>query len=427
MEIEIALILLAVFIGALALGLWAFVTLFAVAILIMILGGDFSFDKAGILAAKVSVRASRSWELSAIPLFLLMGEMLFRADLSKRLFEGLAPIFRHFPGGLLHVNVAGCTTFAAVSGSSAATTATIGRISVPELLGRRYDRQLVLGSLAGSGSLGLLIPPSIAMIIYGVIGDVSIVRLFAAGLIPGLVLALMYSAYIALRGSGSARDPKPENLRALMGLIPILALVGAVLGSIYGGIASPTEAAAVGVAGATILTLIERRLSWELIRSSLIAATRLTCVMGAVVIAASVMSAAAGMVGVPQSLANWVVGLGLSVTMLLVAIAIFYIFLGLFLDGISIMVVSLPLIMPIVLASGIDPIWFGVFLVLMIELGLMTPPVGFNLFIIQSISGASMGEIARAAVPFFLIMLTAVVLFTIFPQIVLWLPDQLFK
>ncbi|UYV38692.1 TRAP transporter large permease subunit [Rhodobacteraceae bacterium D3-12] len=426
MEFEIALILLCFFIGALALGLWAFMTLFIVAILTMVLGGDFSFAKAGILAAKVSVRASRSWELSAIPLFLLMGEMLFRANLSKRLFEGLVPIFRHLPGGLLHVNVAGCTTFAAVSGSSAATTATIGRISVPELLGRGYDRRLVLGSLAGSGSFGLLIPPSIAMIVYGVIGDVSIVRLFAAGLIPGLVLALLYSAYIAMRGGPVTRDSKPTNLRALLGLLPILVLVFAVLGSIYGGIASPTEAAAVGVAGAAVLILIERRMTWELIRESLVAATRLTCVMGAVVVAASLMSAAASIVGIPQGLANWVLGLNLNTTMLLVAIAIFYIFLGLFLDGISIMVVSLPLIMPIVLAAGIDPIWFGVFLVLMIELGLMTPPVGFNLFIIQSISGASIGEIARATVPFFLIMLGAVVLFTVFPQIILWLPALLF-
>lgn len=426
MELEITFLLLAVFIGALALGLWAFMTLFVVAVLIMVLGGDFSFTKAGILAAKVSVRASRSWELSAIPLFLLMGEMLFRADLSKRLFEGLVPIFRHLPGGLLHVNVAGCTTFAAVSGSSAATTATIGRISVPELLGRGYDRRLVLGSLAGSGSFGLLIPPSIAMIVYGVIGDVSIVRLFAAGLIPGLVLALMYSTYIAIRGGRTERDSAPTSPRALLGLLPILVLVFAVLGSIYGGIASPTEAAAVGVAGAAVLILVERRMTWDLMRNSLMAATRLTCVMGAVVIAASVMSASAGIVGIPQALTNWVLSLNLSTTMLLIAIATFYIFLGLFLDGISIMVVSLPLIMPIVLAAGIDPIWFGIFLVLMIELGLMTPPVGFNLFIIQSISGASIGEIARATVPFFLIMLGAVVLFTVFPQIVLWLPGQLF-
>ncbi|SMO90431.1 TRAP transporter, DctM subunit [Thalassovita litoralis] len=426
MEFEIALILFVIFIGGLALGLWAFATLFVVATLIMVLGGDFSFDKAGILAAKVSVRASRSWEMSAIPLFLLMGEMLFRADLSKRLFEGLVPIFRHFPGGLLHVNVAGCTTFAAVSGSSAATTATIGRISVPELLGRGYDRRLVLGSLAGAGSFGLLIPPSIAMIVYGVIGDVSILRLFAAGLVPGLVLALMYSAYIALRGGKATVDPKPANMRALFGLLPILALVVAVLGSIYGGIASPTEAAAVGVAGAAVLILIERRMTWELIRDSLIAATRLTCVMGAVVIAASFMSAAAGIVGIPQALVNWVLSLNLSMTMLLIAIAIFYIFLGLFLDGISIMVVSLPLVMPIIMAAGIDPIWFGVFLVLMIELGLMTPPVGFNLFIVQSISNAPIGEIARATFPFFLIMLGAVVLFTVFPQIVLWLPGMLF-
>jgi C4-dicarboxylate transporter DctM subunit len=415
-----------VFFSSLALGLWAFFSLIIAAISIMVFGADFDLGKVGILLAKITVRSSRSWELSAVPLFLLMGELLFRADLSRRLFDGLSTIFNRIPGGLLHVNVTGCTVFAAVSGSSAATTATVGRISVPELLSRGYSRSLILGSLAGSGSFGLLIPPSIGLIIYGVLGEVSIVRLFAAGFLPGLIVATFYSLYIGFTSPKVDQHANVVGCKALLGLLPIFFLILIVLGSIYCGIASPTEAAAVGVAGALLLAFIEKRLTREFIFESLFAATHLTCVIGAVVITASALSTASGIVGAPQAIASWVVALNLNKTMLLFALALFYILLGLFLDGVSILVLTLPLTMPIAVATGIDPIWFGIFLILMIELGLMTPPVGFNLFVIQSISSASIGEIALAAVPFFLIMCASVILFTVFPEIVLWLPHQLF-
>ena len=297
---------------------------------------------------------------------------------------------------------------------------------MPELLKRGYSRPLILGSLAGAGSFGLLIPPSIGLIIYGVLGEVSIVKLFAAGFLPGLIVALFYSIYLGVVSPRLDTESTAIDWHALLGLLPIFFLIFIVLGSIYCGIASPTEAAAVGVGGALILAFIEKRLTKQFFVESVFAATQLSCVIGAVVITASVLSTATGIVGIPQTIASWVVGLNLNKAMLLFALALFYILLGLFLDGISIVVLTLPLTLPIAVATGIDPIWFGIFLILMIELGLMTPPVGFNLFVIQSISKASIGEIALAAVPFFLIMSASVILFTIFPQIVLWLPNQLF-
>ena len=310
MELEIGLAIIAIFLASLILGLWAFGALALTAVFLLISGADFSLHKAGIMLAKSTVGASRSWELSAIPLFLLMGELLFRADLSQRLFNGLAVIFNRVPGGLMHVNVVGCTTFAAVSGSSAATTATIGRISVPELTERGYSKSLILGSLAGAGSFGLLIPPSIAMIIYGVLAEVSIVKLFAAGVIPGLIVATFYSLYIMVVGRHEDKTNRPvADMTALLGLVPIGLLIFLVLGSIYGGIASPTEAASVGVFGALLLIIIERRLSWSILKESLAAATQLSCVIGAVVITASALSSAAGLVGLPQAIASWFIGL----------------------------------------------------------------------------------------------------------------------
>ncbi len=426
MDFQAAVFIIGIFFISLALGIWAFFSLLIVSVCVMVFGADFGLDKVGMLIAKITVRSSRSWELSAIPLFLLMGELLFRADLSRRLFDGLSTLFNRIPGGLLHVNVTGCTVFAAVSGSSAATTATVGRISFPELIKRGYSRSLILGSLAGAGSFGLLIPPSIAMILYGVLGEVSIVRLFAAGFLPGLIVASMYCIYLGFASAHTQAEASAIEWRALLGLLPVFFLIIVVLGSIYSGIASPTEAAAVGVGGAMVLALIEKRLTISFFVDSVFAAAQMSCVIGAVVMTASVLSTASGIAGVPQAIASWVMGLELSKTMLLVALALFYMLLGLFLDGVSILVLTLPLTLPIAITSGIDPVWFGIFLVLMIELGLMTPPVGFNLFVIQSISDASIEEIAMAAIPFFLIMCGAVILFTIFPNIILWLPNQLF-
>ena len=408
-------------------GLWVFAALLVTALIALTVGAGLDPDRAGILTAKVMVRSSRSWELSAIPLFLLMGELLLRGGTSARLFTGLAPLVGRLPGGLLHVNVLGCTLFAAVSGSSTATTATVGRVSLPELRERGYPEPLALGSLAGAGSFGLLIPPSIAMIIYGVLSETSVARLFAAGLVPGLLIAALYSAYVATR---CPRPPRAinarSNWRATLGLLPVMVLIALVLGSIYAGFASPTEAAAVGVAGAVLLVTLEGRLTWAVLRASMRAAAILTGVLGAVVVTAALLASAAGMAGAPRAVAGWVAGLDLTPGMLLFALAVVYVLLGLFLDGISILVLTLPVVLPVVVQAGIDLVWFGVFLTLMIEMGLMTPPVGFNLFVIQSISGSPVLRVARAALPFFLIMAAAVALLAVFPGIVTWLPDRLY-
>ncbi|MEO1190890.1 MAG: TRAP transporter large permease [Pseudomonadota bacterium] len=422
LSLIIPLLALLVFLAG---GMWIFSALLITAILLLTVSAGLDPERAGILGSTVLVRASRSWELSAIPLFLFMGELLLRGGTAARLFTGLVPVVGRLPGGLLHINVVGCTLFAAVSGSSTATTATVGRVSLPQLDQMGYPRMLAIGSLAGAGSFGLLIPPSIAMIIYGVLSETSVARLFAAGLVPGLVVAALYSLYVAFRHprasdhSGTWRDT--------LGLLPVAGLVALVLGAIYLGFASPTEAAAVGVAGALALIALEGRLNRAVIYDSLAAAARLTAVLGAVVIAASVLASAAGMVALPRSFAAWVTGFELSAGMLLLALAVFYIVLGLFLDGVSILVLTLPVVLPVVQAAGIDLVWFGVFLVLMIEMGLMTPPVGFNLFVLQSISGEPVLRIAKAALPFFVIMGVAVLLFTLFPQIVLFLPDLLYN
>jgi tripartite ATP-independent transporter DctM subunit len=410
----------------LALGQWVFAALIVTALIVLTVGAGLDLERAGILASKIIVRSSRSWELSAIPLFLLMGELLLRGGTSARLFKGLAPLVGRLPGGLLHVNVLGCVLFAAVSGSSTATTATVGRISLPELQERGYPRGLAMGSLAGAGSFGLLIPPSIAMIIYGVLSETSVAHLFAAGLIPGLIVALLYSSYVAIRCPRPPKSDVPVSLRDTVGLIPVFGLIALVLGSIYLGIASPTEAAAVGVAGAAILVALDRRLTMAVALTSFRAAATTSAVLGAVAITAAVLASSTGMAGIPQAIAGWVDSLSLGPYQLLLALAIFYILLGLFLDGISILVLTLPVVMPIVHAAGIDPVWFGIFLVLMIEMGLMTPPVGFNLFVIQSISGEPVMDIARAAFPFFVLMALAVTLFTVMPNLVLWLPRFLY-
>lgn len=415
----------------LASGLWVFAALLLTALATLVLSAELDPSRAGIMLSRVMVGASRSWELSSVPLFLFMGEILLRGGLSQKIFDGLSPLLSRLPGGHLHVNIVGCTLFSAVSGSSTATTATVGKVSLPELKKRGYAEGLSVGSLAGAGSFGLLIPPSIALIIYGVLSETSIAKLFAAGLIPGFVIATAYSAYIAIVAprSSTISAVNSEDLplgHAVTGLLPILALVVLVLGSIYAGLASPTEAASIGVAGAVVLAALERQLSLRILKVALAEAMLLTSVLGAVVVAASLLASAIGMAGLPQEIAAGVASLDLGPGMLILLLAVIYLGLGLFLDGISILVLTLPIVLPIVMQSGIDLVWFGVFLTLMIELGLMTPPVGFNLFVIQSVSGVAVGRVARGAAPFFLLMLCCVVLFTLVPDIVLWLPERLY-
>jgi tripartite ATP-independent transporter DctM subunit len=377
--------------------------------------------------------SSSSWTLTALPLFIWMGEILFRTRLSQDMFKGLAPWLQALPGRLLHTNVAGCTIFAAVSGSSAATCATIGKMTLPELSKRGYPDNMVIGTLAGAGTLGLLIPPSIIMIVYGVTADVSIAKLFIAGVLPGLMLAGLFSGYIiywALHHPEQvpANDREytfMEKVRESGSLIPVVGLIAAVLGSIYAGIATATEAAAVGVVGAMVLSAAQGSLNWPSFKESLMGATRLYCMIALILAGASFLTLSMGYIGLPRHLAEWIATLGLSQFELILALTIFYIVLGCFLDGISMVVLTMGVIMPTVQKAGIDPLWFGIFIVLVVEMAQITPPVGFNLFVLQGMTGRDLLWIAKATLPMFFLMMAAVLLIYFFPGIVTWMPQQM--
>lgn len=418
----------------LGLGVWIFVGLIAVsgAGLVLLAGMDLS--RVGTIATGIIYRYSSAWELAAIPMFIWMGEIIFRTDISDRIFRGLAPFVAHVPGRLLHTNVMGCTLFAAVSGSSAATTATVGKITTTELSSRGYNKSLSLGSLAGAGSFGLLIPPSIIMIVYGILAEVSISRLFAAGVFPGLMIAALFSLYIIVRAlldpsvspQGGERYRPRDYAYALVDLLPIFALMGIVLGAIYTGVATPSEAAAVGVFGALVIAGVLRQLSLRLLMDTLMGAVQLSAMICSLLIAAAFLSTAMGYLHIPADVARAIGALNLSPAMLILTLTGFYIVLGLFLDGVSIIVMSLPITLPLVAAAGIDPVWFGIFLIVTVELGQVTPPVGFNLFVLQGMTGEPVGRVALYAFPFFCLMLLGIALLAMFPQIVLWLPGYLY-
>lgn len=424
----------ALLIGALFLilgsGVWIGLTLSGVAWIGMQL---FSVRPAGDAMAVTIWGSASSWTLTALPLFVWMGEILFRTRLSQDMFRGLAPWMQALPGRLLHTNVVGCAIFAAVSGSSAATCATIGKMSLPELQRRGYPESMTLGSLAGAGTLGLLIPPSIIMIVYGVAADVSIAQLFIAGVIPGILLALMFSAYIAvwaLRHPGLIPPADPPmsfgaKLRESRALIPVVLLIAAVLGSIYAGIATATEAAALGVLGALIISAAQGSLTWQTFKDSLMGGTRLYCMIALILAGAAFLTLSMGYIGLPRHLAEWIGGLGLSQFQLIVVLSLFYVLLGCFLDGISMVVLTMGVIMPTVVKAGIDPLWFGIFIVIVVEMAQVTPPVGFNLFVLQGMTKRDIGHIARATFPFFLLMVAAVGLLYVFPQLVTFLPQQM--
>lgn len=424
-------IMLALIILFLGLGVWVFVGLFLVAITSLAFIADFPLDRIGYIARSVTWRSASAWELSAIPLFIWMGEIIFRTDISDRLFRGLSPLVQWMPGRLLHTNVLGCTLFAAVSGSTSATTATVGKITTTALAERSYNNSLSVGSLAGAGSLGLLIPPSIVMIIYGVLAEVSIAKLFAAGIMPGLLVAFLYSSYIILRCAINPElAPRSEEsvtfgrlLSGLKDLMPIVTLIVLVLGGIYSGIATPSEAAAVGVAATFMLVILMGSFSWDIVIEAAMGAVKTSCMVCSILISAAFLSTAIGYLHVPVELVKMIKSLALSPYALLAILALFYILLGFFLDGISIIVMSLPITLPLILQAGFDPIWYGVFLVLMVELAQMTPPVGFNLFILQGLTGQSIGKVVQAAFPFFILMCVAVVIVSFFPQVVLFLPN----
>jgi C4-dicarboxylate transporter DctM subunit len=368
--------------------------------------------------------------LVTLPLFILMGDILFHTRLSESLFRGLAPWVHRLPGGLLHVNVLGCTIFAAVSGSSAATTATVGRMTLAELAKRGYDRNLSIGSLAGAGTIGLMIPPSIAMIVYGILAEASILELFIAGLVPGLVLALLYSGWIAFRGltdpsihpRAAERPTWGERIVALRDLGPVVLLILAVIGSMYAGLASVTEAAAVGVAGALLVAAMQRTLTFANLRSALLSTVRTCSMIGLILCGALFLAKAMTLLGVPREVSEWVRSLGLSPYALILALFLVYLVLGCFLDGLSAMVMTLPVALPLVLGAGFDKIWFGIFLVAVIELSNVTPPVGFNLFVIQQMTGEAQLRVVRAALPFALLLCVLCALLTAVPDLATWLP-----
>lgn len=374
-------------------------------------------------------------ELVALPLFIIMGEILFRTRLSRSLFDGLAPTMALLPGRLVHVNVVGCSIFAAISGSSAATAQVVGRISLGELERRGYGRDIAMGSLAGAGTLGFLIPPSNIMIIYGVLAEVSILQLFAAGLVPGFLLALCFMGWIAVHTTlrpdlvpDSERAlrhmPLRARLAALRELAPVVLLIACVLGSMYGGIATPSEAAAIGVLGALGIGAAQRALDRETLRAIALGAVGTCSMIALIVLGASILSNAAAFLGIPRAIAEFVGAMDLSRYALIAVLIVFYLVLGCFLDGFSMIVMSLPIVLPLIGAAGFDKVWFGVFLVIVVEMSQITPPVGFNLFVIQGLTGESLGRIARVTLPYLVIMAGFAMAMALFPGLALWLPGR---
>jgi C4-dicarboxylate transporter DctM subunit len=430
MDVLITLMLVAVLFAILGSGVWIGLALSGVAWISMAL---FSARPAGDAMAVTIWGASSSWTLTALPLFVWMGEILFRTRLSEDMFKGLAPWLENVPGRLLHTNVIGCAIFAAVSGSSAATCATIGKMTIPELTRRGYPEDKVIGTLAGAGTLGLLIPPSIIMIVYGVSANVSIAQLFIAGIIPGIMLAGLFSGYIvvwALANPG-AIPPATEKLSfkekvyRSRHLLQVGLLIVLVLGAVYSPWVTPTEAAAVGVLGALVLSAAQGSLTRRTFIDSLMGATRLFCMIALILSGAQFLTLAMGYLGLPRHLAEWIGSLGLSNVMLIVVLTVFYIVLGCFLDGISMVVLTMGVIMPTVEKAGIDLIWFGIFIVLVVEMAQITPPVGFNLFVLQGMTNKQVPWIAKVTLPMFFLIVAALALIYAFPDLVMWLPRSM--
>ena len=374
-----------------------------------------------------------SWTLTALPLFIWMGEILYRTRLSEDMFKGLSPWMRWLPGGLLHTNIAGCTLFAAVSGSSAATLTTVGKMSIPELRKRGYPEYMIIGTLAGAATLGLMIPPSLTLIVYGVSINESITKLFMAGVIPGLILSLLFMLYIVFWYFYFPNE-RPENdesigLKQMFSeskfLLPILALVIVVIGSMYFGWATATEAAAVGVVGALTLAFSQGSLNWETFSNSLMGATRTSAMIALILMGAAFLSLSMGFTGLPRALANYIDSLNLSPIVLIASLTVFYIILGMFLDGISSVVLTMAIVEPMIRQAGIDVIWFGIFVVVVVEMAQVTPPIGFNLFVLQGMTKHEISYIAKTAIPMVALMILMVIILVIWPELATWLPDTI--
>ena len=429
-EIFLTIFFISLLLFLLGSGVWVALSMIAVSAIGMML---FTTRPVGDAMATTIWGTSSSWTLTALPLFVWMGEILFRTKLSENLFKGLSPWLSRLPGGLIHVNVVGCGLFAAISGSSAATVATVGKMSIPELRKRKYPEKILLGSLAGSGTLGLLIPPSIILIIYGVTIEDSIAKLFMAGILPGIMLAVIFMLYVVIWSIINKKQMPIisenfsflEKIKKSKQLLPVVLLITAVIGSIYTGIATATEAASLGVVGALILSLFQGTLNKESFKLSLLGATKTSCMIAFILAGSTFLSLAMGFTGLPRNLAIWIQELNLSPYMLIFILTIFYIILGMFLDGISAVVLTMAIIEPMIRQAGFDMIWFGIYLVIVVEMAQITPPVGFNLFVLQGMANKDMSFIAKSAFPLFLLMILAVIIIIIFPEIVLWLPDQM--
>jgi tripartite ATP-independent transporter DctM subunit len=429
-EIFLTIFFISLLLFLLGSGVWVALSMIAVSAIGMML---FTTRPVGDAMATTIWGTSSSWTLTALPLFVWMGEILFRTKLSENLFKGLSPWLSKLPGGLIHVNVVGCGLFAAISGSSAATVATVGKMSIPELRKRKYPEKILLGSLAGSGTLGLLIPPSIILIIYGVTIEDSIAKLFMAGIFPGIMLAIIFMLYVVV-WSILNKEQMPiiseefsfiEKIKRSKQLLPVVLLICSVIGSIYTGIATATEAASLGVMGALILSLFQGTLNKDSFKLSLLGATKTSCMIAFILAGSTFLSLAMGFTGLPRNLAIWIQELNLSPYMLIFILTIFYIILGMFLDGISAVVLTMAIIEPMIRQAGFDMIWFGIYLVIVVEMAQITPPVGFNLFVLQGMANRDMSFIAKSAFPLFLLMILAVIIIIIFPEIALWLPNQM--
>mgnify|MGYP001233423690 FL=1 len=431
-EVFLIIFFISVLLFFLGSGIWVALSMIGVSAIGMMI---FTSRPVGDAMATTIWGTSSSWTLTALPLFVWMGEILFRTKLSENLFKGLSPWMQKLPGGLIHVNVVGCALFAAISGSSAATVATVGKMSIPELRKRNYPEKILLGSLAGSGTLGLLIPPSIILIIYGVAVQESIAKLFIAGVVPGIMIALIFMSYVIIWSLiNKNKMPKIleeysflEKLKRSKQLLPVILLISGVIGSIYTGIATATEAASLGVVGALILSFFQKSLNLKTFKSSLLGATKTSCMIAFILAGSTFLSLAMGFTGLPRNLAMWIQDMNLSPYVLIFVLMIFYIILGMFLDGISAVVLTMAIIEPMIRQAGFDMIWFGIFLVIVVEMAQITPPVGFNLFVLQGMANKDMGYIAKSAFPLFLLMVLAVILVVIFPEIDLWLPEKMVK
>jgi tripartite ATP-independent transporter DctM subunit len=430
--VQMAGLILLLLAALLAGGVWIAISLMACGwVGMQFVGGGIP---AGSVLATTIWGNSASWTLAALPLFIWMGEILFRTKLSEEMFRGLSPWLNWLPGRLMHVNVLACGIFGSVSGSSAATCATVAKIALPELKKRGYDDMVSLGSLAGAGTLGILIPPSITMVVYAVAANVSIIQIFLAGFLPGLLVMALYSGYIAvwaLSNPGKQPPPEPpmtfrEKMRASANLIPCGLLILLVFVSLLMGWATATECAAWGVLGSFGVAWWSGTLTWDAFWHSVMGTTRITCMIMLILAGASFMSTSMAYTGIPLALASWVDSLHLSPYALIAALTVMYIVLGTALDGISMIVLTTAVVIPMVKQAGFDLVWFGIFLVLVVEMAEVSPPVGFNLFVLQTMSGRDSNTVALAALPFFFLLVAAVAIITIWPQIVMVLPRLAF-